>query len=228
MSDAFEQNMLVYGDRAEALEQRFEEMSFEQVHGVWARGWLPEVPGDALDVGAGSGRDARALATLGFRVLAAEPSARLRERAMARSEGVGVEWIDDHLPELVRVRELGRSFSLVLVSAVWMHVPPARRGQALEHLVGLLAPGGVLVISLRHGGFIDDRVAYPVSVGELEAWSASSEDVEVVAVHGTSDRLGRAGVTWEIVVLRASQDERERRDEELVEPPHDRGAEHRG
>lgn len=228
MSDAFEQNMRVYDARAEALERRFEEVSFEQVHGVWAQDWLPEVPGDVLDVGAGSGRDARALAACGFRVLAAEPSTRLRGRAEGRSEDVRIEWIDDRLPELARVRELDRSFSLILVSAVWMHIPPAQRGQALEHLVCLLGSGGVLVISLRHGGFTDDRVAYPVSVGELEAWSASSEDVEVVAVHSTSDRLERAGVTWEVVVLRVSQDERERRDEELVGSPHDRGAEHRG
>ena len=57
----------------------------------------------ALDVGAGSGRDAAWLAARGLEVVAAEPAAGMRREAVHR---------------------IGLAFDLVLVGAVWMHVPP--------------------------------------------------------------------------------------------------------
>src|SRR5690606_7179780 len=55
-------------------------------------------------------------------------------------------------PHLKKLRSLGHRFDLVLLSAVWMHVPSTARERAFRILSELLKPSGVLVISLRHGG----------------------------------------------------------------------------
>ena len=48
----------------------------------WTVNLLPRPPGRALDVGAGTGRDAAWLARLGFQVVAVEPSGVLRGHAI--------------------------------------------------------------------------------------------------------------------------------------------------
>ena len=46
------------------------------------------------------------------------------------------------VPDLAKVRRLGLSFDLILLSAVWMHIPPAERQRAVRKLATLLAPKG--------------------------------------------------------------------------------------
>jgi len=55
------------------------------------------------------------------------------------------------MPDLSEIRKLSYRFDLVLVSAVWMHLPPTSRERAFRILTELLAPSGMLVITLRHG-----------------------------------------------------------------------------
>lgn len=49
----------------------------------------------ALDVGAGSGRDAAWLASLGYEVVAAEPAAGMRIEAQRRHPDPRIRWLDD-------------------------------------------------------------------------------------------------------------------------------------
>jgi 2-polyprenyl-3-methyl-5-hydroxy-6-metoxy-1,4-benzoquinol methylase len=69
--------------------------------------------------------------------------------------------VDDTLPALAAARA-GRegSFDLVLCCAVWAHVPPVDRAQAMASLASLLRPGGRLVLSLRHGPSPATRPTY--------------------------------------------------------------------
>ncbi|NVJ63025.1 MAG: hypothetical protein HWD84_02230, partial [Flavobacteriaceae bacterium] len=57
-------NIHYYSKNAETLSQQYNSIGFEKVH----RDWISEIPekGFALDVGAGSGRDARYLAAKGL------------------------------------------------------------------------------------------------------------------------------------------------------------------
>ena len=67
-----------YNQHAERYFNQYQSLTFDQVHGDW----LPQLDsktGLALDVGAGSGRDAAALAERGWDVVAVEPAAGLRE-----------------------------------------------------------------------------------------------------------------------------------------------------
>lgn len=99
---------------------------------------LPRGPGRlALDVGAGSGRDAAWLAGRGLEVIAAEPSGGMRREGKTRHPGL--RWVDDRLPGLAAVHRLGLSYDLVLLSAVWMHVPPRERSRAFSSRCSSLA-----------------------------------------------------------------------------------------
>ena len=109
-----------YGAYADAFIERYESVAFEDVHReLIAR--LPRYHAWVLDVGAGSGRDAAALAgDFHHRVVAVEPCLPMREGAIARHPHPNIRWIDDRLPTLTGVRRLNESFDLILLSAVWM------------------------------------------------------------------------------------------------------------
>ena len=71
-----------YDEHAQQLFRQYHSVKFERVHSDWLH-HLPEQTGLALDVGAGSGRDAKALADRGWQVMAVEPAERLRKLGQA-------------------------------------------------------------------------------------------------------------------------------------------------
>jgi 2-polyprenyl-3-methyl-5-hydroxy-6-metoxy-1,4-benzoquinol methylase len=159
---------------------------------------LPPTPAMAVDVGAGAGRDAAALARRGYQVVAVEPVRELREVAQRLDSNEDISWVQDSLPELSRVRG---TFELALLSAVWMHLPPTMRGQAMARLAALLAPAGLLVISLRRGDPPKDRVMFDVPAEDVARDGERAGLRFVRLVEEGADRLGRAGVWWQTIAL---------------------------
>jgi len=188
-----------YTNNADALAQSYDKLDFETAHASWVE-HCPTTPGLALDVGAGSGRDARALNTEGWSVYAVEPSKGLRTLGQANSVGTNIHWLDDSLPALHKVRQLGLRFDLILVSAVWMHLPQSQREKAMRVLSELLTPKGILVITLRHGPSGDSRQFHQVNLAELERQAA---DRALTTLHTTAtpDQMDRDGVHWESAVF---------------------------
>lgn len=183
----------------------YEALPFEEVHG-WLLPQLPPPNGAlALDVGAGSGRDAAWLADRGFDVVAVEPSAAMRTQARLRHSSPRIRWIDDRLPALAGVTRLGTTFDLILLSAVWMHVPPTQRHRAFRKLINLLKPGGVLAVTLRHGPAEPERVMYEVDRSEIERL-ARGHGAIVEAVDSSADRSQREKVSWEQIAIRLPDD----------------------
>jgi SAM-dependent methyltransferase len=198
--------MSYYSDNAEALFERYNSADPAKLHADWLK-HLPERPGVACDIGAGTGRDANWLAEKGWDVIAVEPEAAFREHAKDQSHP-NVSWLDDKLPELNRLRKLNQRFNLILLSGVWMHLPEKQRRRAFRILTELLNPGGILVISLRHSSDAEEvrsRRHYEVSVEELEHL-ARERAVAVKAVSERSDGLGRDHVYWETAVLEVPDD----------------------
>ncbi|MFJ6724782.1 class I SAM-dependent methyltransferase [Streptomyces sp. NPDC091281] len=187
-----------YAQRAELLGQRYGSVTFEEVHGGVVD-LLPPTSAKVLDVGAGTGRDAVALARRGYQVVAAEPVRELREVAKSFNPCEDVRWVEDSLPAL---SHLQGPFELVLLSAVWMHLAPAERGQAMERLATLLTPAGLLVVSLRRGVPPTDRVMFDVPAEEVVRDGERQALRLVRLVEEGADRLGRAEVWWQTVVLR--------------------------
>src|SRR5690606_7747655 len=148
----------VYSRDAQRFFEQYQSLRFEAVHHTWLTR-LPQPPGFALDIGAGSGRDAAALAARGWDVLAVEPADGLRELGEQATQGLSVQWLNDRLPDLSQVRALSYRFQLILVSAVWMHLPPGQRERAFRILTELLAPGGVLIGDVGVSGEVNGRLS---------------------------------------------------------------------
>lgn len=188
-----------YGAHAAALAERYESLSFEHVHrGV--RHLFPTEPSNVLDIGAGSGRDAAAFARSGHRVVAVEPTAELRSEGQRLHASLCIEWIDDHLPMLKILRQSHRRFDLILLTAVWMHLDEAERKAAMGTIAELLAEGGLVSMSLRHGPVPQGRRMFDVSADETIELGAQ---FGLCCRHqiGQEDAQGRPDVHWSFVVL---------------------------
>ncbi|MFF4442017.1 class I SAM-dependent methyltransferase [Streptomyces sp. NPDC001621] len=187
-----------YAQNAGRLGQRYGSVPFEEVHGGVVD-LLPPAPAVAVDIGSGTGRDAAALAQRGYQVVAVEPVPELREVAQRLYQSAGVRWVEDCLPELSRLNE---AFDVALLSAVWMHLPPAVRRAAMDRLAALLAPSGLLIISLRRGAPPTDRVMFDVPADEVLRDGERAGLRLVRLVEEGADCLGRAEVWWQTVALR--------------------------
>ncbi|MER0245133.1 class I SAM-dependent methyltransferase [Streptomyces sp. HSW2009] len=189
-----------YGEAAASLVEQYEGVSFDDVHRE-VLDLIPQRPLTVLDVGAGSGRDAAALAARGHAVVAAEPTPELRALGRARHADQPVQWVDDAFPDLPGLTAQERRFDLILSTAVWMHLDAEQRTAAMATLVGLLAAGGQLVLTLRHG---------PVPAGRRMFAVSGNETIELAQRHGLTvahhshraDLHGRSGVEWTQLVLR--------------------------
>ncbi len=195
-----------YNKNAQQLTDQYNSLSVDVVHGRWMKDHLPGTPGFACDIGAGSGRDATWLAERGWNVIAVEPSGDMRNLAQKHSYP-NVTWLNDSLPGLDKLRRLGHRFDLVLLSAVWMHLAPARRERAFRIVSELLKPSGVLVITIRHGkDEAENRLRgfHEASGDELQGLAKQ----RALALTGrfTEPDKSRSHVNWETLVFTMPDD----------------------
>jgi len=128
-------------------------------------------PGTALDVGSGEGADAIWLARRGWQVTGADISPVALERAAARGAGAGppvsgrLTWRHADLVAAALRRapdapppaappgpaeaggiEILQAGHFGLISAQYLHLPPAPRAALIGALAGAVAPGGTLLV----------------------------------------------------------------------------------
>lgn len=190
-----------YADEADRLAVQYESVTFEQVHAAVLH--LLPPPGRALDIGAGTGRDAAALAARGFSVVAVEPTAELRAHGMSLHAGSAIDWIDDGLPDLRAVTAMNQRFDTLFLTAVWMHLDTGERKRAMTVLASLAAPSGRVFMTLRHGPVPPGRRMFDVS-GEETVALAASRGLAVRQQAHYPDMLGRNDVSWTALVLDAA------------------------
>lgn len=187
-----------YYDRdAEAFAARYDSVSFEAVHPVLAR-YLPRT-GRALDVGAGSGRDARAMAARGLAVTAVEPAAGLR--AIGAANSPDVRWIDDCLPRLAALTEASERFDFILCSAVLMLVAPGDLAASIATLAELLVPGGRLALNLRAPRSDEPSDLFFDHADQAVRTAAVAARLAVIERGEADDAIGRSGYHWRSFVL---------------------------
>jgi SAM-dependent methyltransferase len=185
-----------YAEEAETLTRQYESVRFVDVHGPVLH-LLPTTPSRVLDIGAGTGRDAAALAAMGHRVVAVEPTQSFRDRAALLHPSPRIEWAEDYLPHLSRLTRRGDRFDVVMLTAVWIHLDAEQRSDAMWTLASLLRPGGLLALTLRHG---------PPPPGRRRLFEVSAgETIDLARVHGLrlavkvehqADFYGRREITW--------------------------------
>ena len=202
-----------YNKNASKLAEMYLSKTFEQVHESWLSYLTPilnKKEARILDIGAGAGRDSQYFAQQGaannISVTAIEPALMLAELGKKHTQGLNINWLQDSLPDLTAVTRKEISFDLILLSAVWMHIPDAQRARSLRKLANLLKPGGLLVISLRHGESGDERNMYEVSSDALAQMSTKLGLSPLLITDKKPDVIGRADVSWQTVVLKLPDD----------------------
>ena len=181
-----------YHRSATAFAQSYESVSFADVHGALLR-HLPEPPSMVLDVGAGTGRDARALAGLGHLVVAVEPAAAFRD--LGRKAHERVEWLDDRLPHLRKLQAGGRTFDFILCSAVLMSVPGEELADSFTAMAALLAARGKLAISIRDPAPDEQPLLLHRHSDEAVRAASASAGLSLLEAKMLDDALGRP-IAW--------------------------------
>jgi SAM-dependent methyltransferase len=194
-----------YDEGVEEFAARYEQFRAEDVHVAFLEVLPTGADQLALDIGAGSGRDAAWLRRLGFEVVAVEPARRMREVGQLLHAGEGIRWLDDRLPALSATHRLGLAFDVILLSGVLMHLPADQRPRAFRKLVTLLKPGGLLLISVRDGAGTPERPMWPVASGEIERF-ARAHGLEILKIAAGFDLQDRPDVRWTSYALRLPDD----------------------
>ncbi len=183
-----------YEVNAEFFAEEYEEIQFETIHSSFLK-HLPQHSCKILEIGSGPGRDAAGLADLGHVVVAVEPSNELRTRAQSCHTQANIRWLDDKLPNLEKVIQLGDQYDVIFLSAVWMHLAPSERKSAFALIVSLLKPRGLVYITLRHGPFEEIEGFWDIPDYEVMALARDYELIQLDQVH-EGDLLGRRDICW--------------------------------
>ncbi len=169
---------------------------------VHVRDLFPIGTSRVADLGAGTGRDAAWFAGSGHDVVAVEPVRELREAGQALHTASNIRWLDDRLPDLALL-SAHCLFDLVTVCAVWQHLNDENRAISMPRLAAIVAPAGILVMSLRHGPGAIGRKVFPVAP-EVTVETAQACGLDLLrrrdagSVQATNQAMG---VSWTWLVF---------------------------
>ena len=186
-----------YAQEAEELLVRYEAIPFTTSHAEVLH-LIPERPCMVLDIGSGTGRDAAYLDAAGHHVVAVEPTDELRVPASRLHPSPFIEWVDDYLPDLASIVARRERFDLVTMTAVWMQLDEDERRRAMPVLASLMRPGGVMIMTLRHGPVPSGRRMFDVLAEETIALARAEHITPVMNLHRKSkgEKNRKAGITW--------------------------------
>ncbi|MCR4564804.1 MAG: class I SAM-dependent methyltransferase [Bacteroidales bacterium] len=157
--------------------------------------FLPD-NGRVLEIGCGSGRDARALVELGFSVVATDASQGMILQAVERNkaENSNLRFICTSFPLADNHYLLRESFDLVLAVAVLMHFSPQERYLLLKQIAKMLKPQGVFYCTFKNQISIDERLYQIIDAAELSK-ECQQTGLKNLFQQADNDILGRE-TTW--------------------------------
>ena len=174
---------------------------------VWSlepNAWIAQAvghlnPGSAVDLGAGEGRNALWLASLGWEVTAVDFSSVGLQTGASRAASLGldIEWVTADATTWVSPSEVD------LVVAAYLQLPAEQVALALGNAIGYLAPGGTIAV-IGHdvdnltrgvGGPQDPAVLYTV-----DALLEIARDLDVIECR-QYERVTAAGVAVDTILV---------------------------
>ena len=185
-----------YNENADTLVARYESVNFRDLY-PYLNEVLSKQGLRILEVGAGSGRDAGYMASLGHNIVAIEPAPKMLAFAKERHGSTRISWISVPFPQ---VDLTGLYFDLVLLHAVWFHISPGQRMFAMEKVAHCLASKGKAYISLRHGIPDPQRHMHEASEEELMRLSQFA-GLQCRKLDEYQDALQRQDVHWSVYEL---------------------------
>jgi 2-polyprenyl-3-methyl-5-hydroxy-6-metoxy-1,4-benzoquinol methylase len=194
-----------YNSHAARLAQRYDHAQVDSLHALLRR-WIP-LGSQVLEIGCGSGRDARFLADLGCRVTATDASDELLTHAKTLSSSpTNPEYLQRMYPLAPTDPLLQRKFDVVLAIAVLMHIPAQELDAFYTNLRMLTRPGGLAIFSVRDGTAEaasdedDPRLYVHRDIASIQR-DFESHGFSLLQQNRYADGLGRASIAWEILVL---------------------------
>jgi SAM-dependent methyltransferase len=159
------------------------------------------VPGTAVDIAAGEGRNALWLAEQGWQVTAVDFSSVAVERGRARPGGDRIDWqvadITSYDPQDL--------FDLVLIC--YLHLPRQLMRRVLDHAASWVAPGGRLVVIGHAVRNLHEGVGGPGEVDRLQDEELLAEAAQALVVERLEEvERDTPNGTAIDVVLRARRD----------------------
>lgn len=155
--------------------------------------------GKTLDAGCGIGRDSFFLQQNNFDVIGVDASQGMLEQA--KFFYPSVRFLQDDLPSLQTLQNT--AFDNVLCSAVLMHLDSVSFWQALQRLLDLLKPHGVLIITLRGTQQPDQRengkLYQAIDLSALRQF-ITAQDAQVL--HDEPEVEPKRQLTWENLVIK--------------------------
>jgi 2-polyprenyl-3-methyl-5-hydroxy-6-metoxy-1,4-benzoquinol methylase len=163
--------------------------------------FLPPTPARILDVGAGAGQNAAALADMGYYVTAVEPMTEFLNAARRQYPHASISWVDDSLP-MLRGLDKEDTFDFILLTGVWHHLNDAQRATAIKRLSSLLKTGGRCALSLRNGPAGLGTCVYPTDVDTtIQTFKVWHFNVILCLKDQPSIINNKESVTWARLVL---------------------------
>ncbi len=192
-----------YNNHAPQIAQRYDHAQVDSLHALLRR-WIP-LGSQVLEIGCGSGRDARFLADLGCRVTATDASEELLAHAKTLSSSASnPEYLLRMYPLAPSDPLSQRRFDVVLAIAVLMHIPEPELAAFYTNLRTLTRSGGLVICSVRDGtaaaAYDDPRLYVKRDIAAIRR-DICSHGFTLLQQDRYADGLGRAGIAWEILVL---------------------------
>jgi cyclopropane fatty-acyl-phospholipid synthase-like methyltransferase len=106
--------------------------------------------GQALDLGAGAGRDTIALARAGFQVTAVDLSDRGSQRILERAQSAGLaERVETAVADVRAIDLPPRSYAAIVATTVLDHIPAADALAVWQRITAALSDGGMLYVEVH-------------------------------------------------------------------------------
>lgn len=176
---------------------------YETVDFRWLYDALTErlQPGSTiLEIGCGSGRDARALAERGYLVTATDASSGMLVEAQRLSSGDNPRFAHKAFPLASADSLLQQSFDAILAIAVLMHIPHSERHTFFAQVSRLLKPDGLFMGAWSNNRVDKKRLFVNLMEDDIRSYAQISNMLLLEITH-SQDALGRK-INWITCLLK--------------------------